>query len=131
MAPVQNGFVRQVKLSGKEKAAVLLGELGLDAEHITHYFSDSELKKIRKGFASLGGAYNVSLENSVLEEACAYGISRNMLPPDAIVVAERNAREAASRYEVSRKINGPEVLSDNGLNAQDLAKVLSMWLKED
>lgn len=131
MAPVQNGFVRQVKLSGKEKAAVLLWELGFAAENLTHYFSDSELKKIRKGFASLGGAYNVSLENSVLEETCAYGISRNMLPPDAIVVAERNAREAASRYEVSRKINGPEVLSDNGLNAQDLAKVLSMWLKED
>ena len=49
MAPVQNGFVRQVKLSGKEKAAVLLGELGFAAENLTHYFSDSELKKIRKG----------------------------------------------------------------------------------
>ena len=79
MVPFQNGFVKQVRLSGKEKAAILLGELGFTTETLCRYFSDSELKKINKGFASLGEQYNVNLENSVLEETCAYGISRNLL----------------------------------------------------
>ncbi|MBQ0039589.1 MAG: hypothetical protein KBS64_04110 [Treponema sp.] len=131
MLPVQNGFVKQVRLTGKEKAAVLLGELGYSGDHLLKYFSDEDLKKIRKGFASLGGHYNASLENTVLEEACAYGISRNVLAPDTIVRAQRNAEETAARYAASAKINGAGVLPENGLNAKDLANVLSMWLKEE
>lgn len=131
MLPVQNGFVKQVRLSGKEKAAILLGELGFTTETLVKHFSDSELKKIKKGFASLRGQYNVNLENSVLEEACAFGISRNILAPDTIIRAQRNAEETAARYAVSSKINGAGVLPENGLNAKDLANVLSMWLKEE
>ena len=131
MAFMQNGFIRQVRLSGKEKAAILLGELGFTTETLCRYFSDSELKKINKGFASLGGQYNVNLENSVLEETCAYGISRNLLPPDAIARAQHNAEEMASKYAASAKISDASLLSGNGLNAHDLANVLSMWLKEE
>ncbi|WP_407399302.1 hypothetical protein [Treponema sp.] len=131
MYPMQNGFIKQVRLSGKEKAAILLGELGYTTETLCKYFSDSELKKIKRGFASLGGQYNVSLENSVLEETCAFGISRNLLPPDAIVRAQQNAEETAARYASSARFGGADVLSNNGLKAQDLANVLSMWLKEE
>ena len=35
MFPVQNGFIKQVKLSGREKAAVLLGELGFTADSLS------------------------------------------------------------------------------------------------
>lgn len=129
MFPVQNGFIKQVKLSGREKAAVLLGELGFTADSLHEYFSDSELKKIKKGFAALGRSYNASLENSVLEEACAFGISRNILPPDTIVRAQNNAVEANARYLASGRNAGANILSGNGLNSKDLANVLSMWLK--
>ena len=131
MYPMQNGFIKQVRLSGKEKAAILLGELGYTTETLCKYFSDSELKKIKRGFASLGGQYNVDLENSVLEETCAFGISRNILPPDAIARAQHNAEETAARYAASARLGGADVLSNNGLKAQDLANVLSMWLKEE
>ncbi|MCQ2241316.1 hypothetical protein [Treponema sp.] len=131
MYPMQNGFVKQVRLSGKEKAAILLGELGYTTETLCKYFSDSELKKIKRGFASLGGQYNVNLENSVLEETCAFGISRNLLPPDAIARAQHNAEAAAAQYAASSRLGGADLLANNGLKAQDLANVLSMWLKEE
>lgn len=131
MYPMQNGFIKQVRLSGKEKAAILLGELGFTAETLCKYFSDSELKKINRGFASLGGQYNVNLENSILEETCAYGISRNLLAPDTIARAQQNAEAAAAQYAATARLGGSDVLSSNGLKAQDLANVLSMWLKEE
>lgn len=131
MYPIQNGFVKQVRLSGKEKAAILLGEIGWTTEKLCKYFTDSELNKINRGFTSLDGQYNVHLENSVLEETCLYGISRNILPPDVISKAQQNAERISANYASSARINGSGALLNNGLNAQDLANVLSMWLKEE
>lgn len=128
----QNGFIKQVGgLTGKEKAAVLLGELGFTADMLHDFFSDDELKKIRKGFASIKGQYDVNVESSVLQETVAYGISRNIVAPDAIYMAEQNAIEANAKYMASAKASRAGILPQNGINAQDLANVLSMWLKEE
>lgn len=69
------------KLSGVQKAAVFLGEIGSNAsQQVLSYvkLSDSQLAALNKAFKNLGdfnphNEFQVRRENAVLEEAAAFG----------------------------------------------------------
>lgn len=117
-------------MTGYEKIAILLGELGTEASApilARLNLNNDELTKIRKSMKNLGGKYDpwnetqVARENLVLEEFKAYGELRGIYKevPHASFIktgessAQHNAREMA--------MADPEAL----------AKVLGQWLKDD
>lgn len=69
------------KLSGVQKAAIFLGEIGSSAsQQVLSYvkLSDSQLAALNKAFKNLGdfnphNEFQVRRENAVLEEAAAFG----------------------------------------------------------
>lgn len=128
-----DGFIKQTSsLSGGEKAAILLGELGLfTTEHLMRYFTDDEIKKINRGFAKIGRNLDASVENQVLEEAVAFGISKKHLPQTALF-AGQNSYYGANTYQDDYSAGHDDIAyQGTGVNTDDLAQAISQWLREE
>lgn len=112
------------KLSGFQKVAIFLGEIGSAASQpiiARLNLSDKQLILLNKAFKSLNlGGYNphnefqVRRENSVLEEAAAYGKMHGIYHEKPRVTPEQ------------QKVN-----SFANQNPEDVAKFLSALLKND
>ncbi|MBQ7157866.1 MAG: hypothetical protein IJS09_00365 [Treponema sp.] len=113
-------------LSGKEKAAILMGELGGSAESVFEYLSDSELKKLRKSMRSLGKRVNWQDETAVLQETNDWGLRKGLANPihtDAEIAAFIKTSEKAEKES--------EIRNMMRKNPDAIAQALSAWLKED
>jgi flagellar motor switch protein FliG len=99
----------EIKLSGAQKAAILLGELGWEnCEHLTSLLTDEEIKKINRAMKSLNrkqktsGDYAKILEAElkVLSETYSFGLHRNITQPLVFSKTEndtvKNVRETAA-----------------------------------
>lgn len=127
-----DGFIKQTSsLSGSEKAAILLGELGLfTTEHLMRYFTDDEIKKINRGFVRIGRNLDASVENQVLEEAVAFGISKKHLPQTALF-AGQNSYYGSNASQNDYSTGNDIAYQGTGVNTDDLAQAISQWLREE
>lgn len=119
------GFAKQTVLTGKEKAAVLFSVLGGNAtEGMLSYFSMKELRLIRKSLRRLKGC---SRENEIrtLEEANRFGFSRKILRISPAVLNKDEYAKLHENDESRRR------LTNFAKNADAVANVISVWLKED
>ena len=123
-------------LSGPEKVAILLAEIGpffnsnYDQLFEAMHLSDEEIKKIRKAMKKLGryapakvsyekGMEQILQEQSVLQEALNYGVRKGIV-----------SKTAGSSGQT---LNGliPENLKNiASQNPEEVAKVLRSWLGE-
>ena len=113
-------------LSGKEKAAILLGELGGSAESLFEYFSTDELKKLRKAMRSLGKRVNWQDESAALQETHDWGMRKGLSNPihtDSEIAAFIKTSEKAEKESGIRDMMRK--------NPDAIAQALSAWLKED
>ena len=113
-----------IKLSGAEKTAILLGELGmaisddlLDRVGLT----DREKKAINKAFKKLGkynpqSRYEARREVQVLQEVMDYGSYKGILPPPK-----------PDFYQQKQQ----EVLGMMKQNPDAVANLLKAWLGDD
>lgn len=110
------------KLSGFQKAAIFLGEIGSAASQpiiARLNLSDSQLISLNKAFKNLGdfnphNEFQVRRENSVLEEAAAYGKMHGIYHEKPRVTPEQ------------QKVN-----SFANQNPEDVAKFLSGLLRNE
>lgn len=119
------GFAKQTVLTGKEKAAVLFSVLGGNAtEGMLSYFSMKELRLIRKSLRRLKGC---SRENEIrtLEETNRFGFSRKILRISPAVLNKDEYAKLHENDESRRR------LTNFAKNADAVANVISVWLKED
>lgn len=122
------GFTKQAVLTGKEKAAILMGELGIaGSSEIMKYFSTEEIKKIRKAMQNLPkyNIYQASKENKVLEDACKFGISHRICSVSPELLS------SAHYSQLHEKENANNYIKNLAQNPDAIANVLSVWLKED
>lgn len=113
-------------LSGKEKAAILLGELGGSAEGIFEHLTDAEVKKLRKAMRSLGKKVNWTDETDVLAEANEWGVRKGIAKP-----VHSDAEIAALVKTAERKEKENEFRTMFLQNPDAIANALGAWLKED
>lgn len=110
------------KLSGFQKIAVLLSEIGFEAgqkvlSHIN--FSDSQIIKLNSAFRSLGefnphNEFQVRRENAVLNEAASFGKKRGIYSEISIhTQSQKKTDDFASK------------------NPKEIAKFLSGLLSKD
>ncbi len=135
------GFIRTTKsaLSGAEKVAILLAEIGplfnskYDELFEALYLSTAEIKKIRKAMKKLGryspaqassyenGMEQIARETSVLQEALDYGARRGIL----------SKRTKVEAFQKTIKQLMPDKIKDMAnKNPDDVAKVIRSWLGE-
>ena len=113
-------------LSGKEKAAILLGELGGSAESVFDHLSTAELKRLRKSLRSLGKRVSWPDETAVLQETHAWGLRKGLADPihtDSEIAAFIKTSEKAEKESGIRDMMRK--------NPDATAQALSAWLKED
>ncbi|MCH5288567.1 MAG: hypothetical protein J1E32_01470 [Treponema sp.] len=113
-------------LSGKEKAAILLGELGGSAESVFEYLSDAEVKKLRKAMRSLGKKVNWADETAVLAETNKWGVRKGIAKP-----IHSDAEIAALIKTTERNEKQNELRNLFLKNPDAIANALGAWLKED
>ncbi|MDE5797471.1 MAG: hypothetical protein K2H73_00370 [Treponemataceae bacterium] len=113
-------------LSGKEKAAILLGELGGSAEGIFEHLTDAEVKKLRKAMRSLGKKVHWADETDVLAEANEWGVRKGIAKP-----VHSDAEIAALVKTAERKEKENEFRTMFLQNPDAIANALGAWLKED
>lgn len=119
------GFAKQSVLTGKEKAAILFSVLGGNAtEGMLRYFSLKELRSIRKSLKRLKG-YSSANEIRTLEEANKFGFSRKILQISPAVLNKDEYAKLHENDESRRR------LKNFAKNADAVANVISVWLKED
>ena len=121
-------FAKQASLTGKEKAAILFSELGvLGTKEMLKYFSTAELKKLRKALQSLPeyNYHQIPKENSVLVESLKFGMAKRLcvVSPELLTSAHYSKFH---EYDASKAF-----LKGLSKNADAVANVLSVWLKED
>lgn len=113
-------------LSGKQKAAILFGELGAGAESVLDYLTPQEKHKLVSAMRKLGAKYDpfdqvqLSNELQVLETVERFGKARGIWRD---VASER----AAFKKEVMRNEKNAELKG----KAEDIAAVLTAWLKKE
>ena len=118
-----NGFTKVTDkygryLSGKEKAAILMSELGRAGNNIVDFLSTKELHMLSKQMKRMGKSYDPVCDLQVLEETARYGQSRGIAPK----VLEKTVQQNVASNPVADAIkNNPEAL----------AKVLSQWLSAE
>ena len=119
------GFAKQSVLTGKEKAAILFSELGGNVTGgMLKYFSTQELRTIRKSLKRLRG-YSRANEIKTLEEANRFGFARKFLKLSPALL---NREEYAKLHEND---GNKQMLRNLAKNADAVANVISVWLKED
>ena len=119
------GFAKQSVLTGKEKADILFSELGGNVTGgMLKYFSTQELRTIRKSLKRLRG-YSRANEIKTLEEANRFGFARKILKLSPALL---NREEYAKLHEND---GNKQMLRNLAKNADAVANVISVWLKED
>lgn len=135
-----NYFTKQVDssrrpLNSKQRAALLFSLLGRDGfESLTPYLTDQEVVKLRKAMKSIKDRVDVEDDVSVLESLQKYGEAINVWPQKRALNPgyTKGYFETHSQYQEPEPEGTPEKgLDSMGLNAADIARVLSMWLSDD
>ena len=135
-------FTKQVDssrrpLNSKQRAALLFSLLGRDGfESLTPYLTDQEIVKLRKAMKSIKDRVDVDDDVSVLESLQKYGEAINVWPEKRIPASNpgytKGYFETHSQYQEPEPPSTPEKgLDGMGMNAADIARVLSMWLSDD
>lgn len=112
-------------LSGKDKAAMLMGELSGYTNEIIPYLTTKELNTLRRTLKKLGKKVEIPREIKMLEEINRFGLSRKIASPkpslfNAALYAQENENKSRKDY-----------LSGLFSNPDAVANVISVWLKED
>lgn len=121
----ENVFYKQSELTGKEKVAYLFASLGVNnTKGLEKYFSTSQLKEIRKSLKKL---QHLSVQNEIkmLEEVNKMGVAKRISSP-APEILDKDSYAKAHESEVKK-----QKLHELAKNADAVANVLSVWLKED
>lgn len=118
-------------LSSKQRAALLFSLLGQDGfNSLTAYLSDREITQLRKAMKSIKDRIDVEDDIEVLESLQKYGEAVNAWPSKQSSAAGYRAKNFDNYGQYQEPV--PEKgLSSMGLNAEDVARVLSMWLQDD
>ena len=133
-----NYFTKQIDssrrpLNSKQRAALLFSLLGRDGfESLTPYLTDQEIVKLRKAMKSIKDRIDVEDDVSVLESLQKYGEAINAWPQKS----RPNQGYTKGYFESYSQYQEPEASGDKGregmgVNAADIARVLSMWLSDD
>lgn len=119
-----NGFTKVTDkygryLSGKEKAAILMSELGVRAgSDVVDFLSTKELRVLSRQMKKLGTSYDPMCDLQVLEETSRFGQMKGIAPK----ALEKTVQQSAGQNQVADTMrNNPEAL----------AKVLSQWLSAE
>ena len=131
-------FIKTTKgnLSGIEKAAILLAEIGpsdnsnYDALFEALHLSTDEIKKLRKAMKKLGryaparanyeeGMDQIHREQAVLQEALAFGKRKGIAP---------NVSESKRLNKIVDQNETAKIQKLVAENPDDVAKVLRSWL---
>lgn len=112
-------------LSGKQKAAMLMGELSGYTNALVPFLSTKEISMLRKSIKKLGKKVEIPSEIKMLEEVNRFGVSRKICSPkpslfNSALYAEENENKKSRDY-----------LSGLFKNPDAVANVISVWLKED
>ena len=110
-------------LTGKEKAAILMSELGLTGgERLAAFLDTKELHIINKYMKRLGKGYDTLCDLQVLEETKRFGDMKGI---------SRMPQIQASR-PAYQQVNQNNPLADAiRSNPDAIAKVLSKWMSEE
>lgn len=112
-------------LTGKEKAAMLMGELSGYTSGIIPYLSTNELKMLRKTLKKMGKRIELPREIEMLEEINKFGISRRIASPrPSLFSREKYAKETENK-------KSRDYLHGLFKNPNAVANVISVWLQED
>ena len=133
-----DGLIRTTKpsLSGLEKVAILLAELGpffnsnYDQLYGALHLSDEEIRKIRKAMKKLGryapakvsyekGIEQIQQEQSVLQEALDYGVRKGIV-----------SKTDGNGDKTLKDFIPADIKNIANQNPEDVAKVLRSWLGE-
>ena len=133
-----NYFTKQIDssrrpLTSKQRAALLFSLLGRDGfESLTPYLTDQEIVKLRKAMKSIKDRIDVEDDVSVLESLQKYGEAINAWPQKNLENQgyTKGYFESYSEYQ-EPEASGNKGLEGMGVNAADIARVLSMWLSDD
>ena len=123
-----NEFIKVPELSGREKAAILISELG--SANTDRIFSHLSGKEVESLLSAVGALKNVSVHDEirVLEEVNRFGVSRGIAQPvrsDAEIKAELDEARRNGKY-------GSKQLQDLvSQNPDAIANALSAWMRED
>ena len=120
-------FLKIPELSGKEKAAVLVTEIGSEgANKVFACLRPSEVDKILKAVSSLGKVH-ISDEIKVLSELNAFGVRRGITRP------VRSDEEIRAEIEAQKELRGvpKELRKFINQNPDTIADALSAWMGEE
>ena len=134
-----NYFTKQIDtsrrpLTSKQRAALLFSLLGRDGfESLTPYLTDQEVVKLRKAMKSIKDRIDVDEDVSVLESLEKYGEAIGILPKQNSVHQgyTKGYFENHNQYQAPAAPSGEKGLDGMGINAADIARVLSLWLSDD
>ena len=122
-------------LTSKQRAALLFSLLGRDGfERLTPYLTDQEVIKLNKAMKSIKDHIDVEDDVSVLESLEKYGEAINVWPSQSPGNQgyTKGYFESHNQYQELEVPNGGNNGGDSlGVNAQDIARILSMWLSDD
>ncbi len=120
-------YVKKTILTGKEKAAILLGELGPSTtQDMMKYFSDEEIHKLRRAMDALGTRVDTEDEVQVLEEFLKYGMMHRLTD----VQPELFDKERYARILKQERMT-PIQNAATSASAEDVAAVLRTWLADN
>ena len=117
-------FIKVPELSGLEKAAILITELGsFNTDKVLSFLSEQEKAKLFNAVGLLG---NVGIESEirVLEEANRFGVKRGIAAPvrsDKEIAEEMNSM-SGKNSKLREYINQ---------NPDSIASALSAWMREE
>ena len=112
-------------LTGKEKAAMLLGELSGYTKDVIPFLTTREIKELRKTLKKMGKKVELNREIQMLEEANKYGLSRRItMARPSLFNKEKYAQEHENK-------KSRDYLHGLFKNPDAVANVISVWLKED
>ncbi len=112
-------------LTGKEKAALLMGELSGYTSEIIPLLTTKELRELRKTLKKLGNKVELNREIKMLEETNKYGLSRRLIFARPSLF---NKEKYAQEHETKKS---RDYLHGLFKNPNAVANVISVWLKED
>ncbi len=112
-------------LTGKEKAAMLMGELSGYTGAVIPFLTTREISAIRKQLKKMGKKIEIPREIKMLEETARFGISRRISSPRPSLL-NRSAYAKENEGKKSR-----EYLHGLFKNPDAVANVISVWLQED
>jgi len=120
-------FIKVPELTGKQKAAILITELGsFNTEKVLACLKDSEIEKLLSAVSSLGKV-TIHDEIRVLSETNNFGVKRGITSPirsDSEIRAEMNSFR-------NRDYKNKELKDFINQNPDAIANALSAWMRED